>query len=113
MSAMAREYKAFPASLAQVATASGLGAKPLGVLTAENSFPESPDGNRVWQELQDELAALSSNSSHQHAPGTTHESIVYQEQGAQLTSAAILEAIAAVRTSAPLSPQKNSQGHGP
>jgi hypothetical protein len=83
--------------LAQVATAGGLGATPLVVLTAENSFPQSAEGNRVWQGLQDELATLSSNSSHQHVVGTTHESLVYRERDAQATTAAILQAIAAVR----------------
>jgi pimeloyl-ACP methyl ester carboxylesterase len=104
MSAIAHEYQAFPAILAQVATAGDLGAIPLVVLTAENSFPQSAEGNRVWEGLQNELAALSSNSRHEHIIGTTHESLVYRERDAQATSAGILQAIAAVRTRLPLAP---------
>ena len=51
----------------------------------------------MWQGLQDELAALSSNSRHQHVVGTTHESL-----DAQATSAAISEVIAAVRSGQPV-----------
>ena len=97
MAAIAGEYKAFPATLAQVAAAGDLGATPLVVLTAEETFPQSGDGNRVWQQLQDELAALSSNSRHQHVVGTTHESLVHREQDARVTSDAISEMIAAMR----------------
>jgi len=104
MTAIAHEYQAFSAILAQVAAAGDLGATPLLVLTAENSFPQSAQGNRVWQALQDELAGLSSNSSHQHVVGATHESLVYREHDAQTTSIAILQAIAAVRTGLLLAP---------
>ena len=104
MSAIAHEYQAFPAILAQAASAGNLGAAPLVVLTAEETFPQSAEGNRVWTGLQDELASLSSNSSHQHIAGSTHESLVYREQDARATTAAILQVIAAVRTGLPIAP---------
>jgi hypothetical protein len=51
----------------------------------------------VWQQLEDDLAALSSNSKHHHVVGTTHESLVYRQQDARATSDAISKMIAAMR----------------
>ena len=50
-----------------------------------------------WLKLQDELATLSSNSIHRVVKGATHESLLYERSDSQATSAAIVEAVAAVR----------------
>jgi pimeloyl-ACP methyl ester carboxylesterase len=74
----------------------GLGDKPLAVITAgEQQEP-------IWFELQDELAALSSDSSHRVVEGARHESLLYERSDAQVTSAAIVEVVEAVRSDQPL-----------
>ena len=51
----------------------------------------------AWLGLQDELAALSSNSSHRVVDGATHESVLYDREDAQITSAAIVGVVEAAR----------------
>jgi hypothetical protein len=72
-----------------------LGDKPLSVITAGEQEP-------IWLELQDELAALSSDSVHRVVEGATHESLLYDQRDAQVTSMAILEVVEAVRNGQPL-----------
>jgi hypothetical protein len=55
-----------------------------------------------WLERQDELATLSSNSTHRVVKGATHTSVLYERSDSQATSAAIVEAVAAVRNDQPL-----------
>ena len=52
--------------------------------------------------MQDELAALSSDSIHRVVDGATHESLLYESRDAQVTSAAIEQVVEAVRTDRPL-----------
>src|SRR3712207_3296114 len=73
----------------------GLGDKPLAVISAGEHEP-------IWFELQDELAALSSDSVHRAVEGATHESLLYERSDAQVTSAAIVEVVEAVRNDQPL-----------
>jgi len=73
-----------------------LGNKPLAVVTAGKS--DVPN----WQERQDDLATLSSNSKHRVVKGATHTSLVYDRSDSQATSAAIVEVVAAVRNDRPL-----------
>jgi pimeloyl-ACP methyl ester carboxylesterase len=72
-----------------------LGNKPLAVVTAGSSEPS-------WLKLQDELATLSSNSIHRVVKGATHTSVLYERSDSQATSAAIVEAVAAVRNDRPM-----------
>jgi hypothetical protein len=58
----------------------------------------------VRGDLQNELAALSTNSVHQMVNGAAHGSIILDRQYAQVTSAAILEVITTVQTHQPLPP---------
>ena len=71
-------------------SAGSLGDKPLAVITAGEQSPG-------WLEMQDELAALSSDSIHHVVEGATHESLLYDKHDSQVTSAAILEVVEAVR----------------
>ena len=71
-------------------TTQSLGEKPLAVVSAGEQ-------SASWFELQEELAALSSNSSHRKVEGATHESLLSEKRDAQVTGAAILEVVEAVR----------------
>jgi pimeloyl-ACP methyl ester carboxylesterase len=88
----AEEIRATPeTSAAQVLLSTqSLGDKPLAVITAGEHEP-------IWLELQDELAALSSDSVHRVVEGATHESLLDDQRDAQVSSMAILEVVEAVR----------------
>jgi pimeloyl-ACP methyl ester carboxylesterase len=65
---------------------------PLVVVTAG-------DNDAVgWQEMQVELAALSSDSVHNIVVGANHESLAFSPQHAQASIQAILDVLAAVRS---------------
>jgi pimeloyl-ACP methyl ester carboxylesterase len=85
------EFRATPETSAQVRNMGSLGDKPLAVISAG----EQPSS---WLEMQEELAALSSDSTHRVVGGATHESLLYESRDAQITSAAIDEVVEAVRT---------------
>jgi pimeloyl-ACP methyl ester carboxylesterase len=94
--ATAEEFRVTPRTSAQVRTAQSLNDKPLAVISAgEQSAPG-------WFKLQKELATLSSNSSNRTLDGTTHESLLSQKRDAQVTGAAIVEVVEAVRNGQPL-----------
>jgi pimeloyl-ACP methyl ester carboxylesterase len=85
-------------SVQQAASLTNLNDKPLIVLTADT-------GNAAgWQQAQDQMAALSTNSSHRVAKATTHESLLYDEADSAAASQAIHDLVASVRTSRPLTP---------
>src|SRR5215217_695339 len=90
-----QEFRATPETNAQVRGTGSLGDKPLAVITAGQ---QSPD----WLKMQDELAALSSNSTHRVVEEATHESLLYDRGDAQVTSAAIEQVVEAGRTARPL-----------
>jgi pimeloyl-ACP methyl ester carboxylesterase len=89
------EFRATPETNAQVRTTGSLGDKPLAVITADEQ-------SSSWLEMQNELAALSSNSIHRVVEGATHESLLYDKHDSQVTSAVILEVVEAVRNDQPL-----------
>jgi pimeloyl-ACP methyl ester carboxylesterase len=89
------EFSDTPETSAQVRSTESLGDKPLAVVSAG----EQPPG---WLELQEELAALSSNSVHRTVDGAKHESLLYNRRDAQVTSTAIVEVVEAVRNDQPL-----------
>jgi pimeloyl-ACP methyl ester carboxylesterase len=90
------EFVAGNTSMQQAAALTNLGAKPLIVLTADT-------GNAAdWQQKQDQMAGLSTNSVHRVANATTHDSMVSDEADSAAASQAIHDVVAAVRTSRPL-----------
>jgi pimeloyl-ACP methyl ester carboxylesterase len=91
VSTTAQEFRATLETSAQVRSTQSLGDKPLAVISAGEQSPG-------WLEMQDELAALSSNSIHRVVEGATHESLLYDKGDAQVTSAAIDQVVEAVRT---------------
>ena len=83
-------------SMQQAAALTNLNGKPLIVLTADT-------GNAAgWQQKQDQMATLSTNSLHRVANATTHASLIGDEADAAAASQAIRDVIAAVRTTRPL-----------
>ena len=52
--------------------------------------------------MQEELAALSTNSIHRVVEGATHESLLYEKGDSQASSAAIEQVIEAARKDRPL-----------
>jgi pimeloyl-ACP methyl ester carboxylesterase len=93
--AMARsqrdEWAEAPTAMEQARALTTLGARPLFVLTAGNG---AQDG---WMPLQDQLAALSTNSIHRVLPDATHASMTDHQREATESSQAILSVVAAVR----------------
>ena len=91
----AKEFRATPATCNQARGTRSLGDKPLAVITAGDQPPD-------WLQMQNELAALSSNNIHRIAVGTTHASLVFSVRSAILSSAAIAQVIMSVRIGQPL-----------
>ena len=89
------ELHATPQSTTQTSALRSLGDKPLAVVSAGTQPPD-------LLKLQDDLAPLSSNSTHRVVEGATHTSVVYERGDAQATSASIVEVVAAVRNDRPL-----------
>ena len=81
--------------MAQAGAVRGLGNLPLAVVTAGEQDPE-------WLAMQNELTALSTNSSHHVVDGATHTSVVDDPGHARVTSAAIVEVVDAARNNRPL-----------
>jgi pimeloyl-ACP methyl ester carboxylesterase len=94
-----QEFLAGNASVQQAAALTDLDGKPLIVLTADTG--QAAD----WQQKQDHLATLSTNSLHRVATDTTHESLIGDEADATAATGAIRDVVAAVRTAQPLSPR--------
>ena len=90
------EFVAANTSMQQAAALTSLDGKPLVVVTADT-------GNAAgWEQAQDRMAALSTNSSHRVAKDTTHASLLYDETDAAQASQAVHDVIESVRTARPL-----------
>ncbi|MEZ4869488.1 MAG: alpha/beta hydrolase [Caldilineaceae bacterium] len=101
MEVNAAEFQAQLASAAQAQAAGALGNLPLLIVTAtDHGFPPNvaTELEAQWLTLQNELAALSTNSEHQIVGGANHGSLQVKEQDAQVSSAAIHQVVEAVRT---------------
>src|SRR2546428_1619115 len=92
------EFAELQAALKQAQALKTLGDKPLIVVTAAK---EAQDG---WLPLQDEMAALSTNSIHRVLPNTTHASLIEDKSDAAMAIQAIHDVVEAVRTGTPLRP---------
>jgi pimeloyl-ACP methyl ester carboxylesterase len=90
-----QEFRATPQTSELVRSTPGLANKPLAVVTAG----EQPSD---WLQLQDELAALSSNSVHQEVSGATHASLLFADRDAAVSSAAIVHVVQSLRNGRPL-----------
>jgi len=82
----------------QAQSLGSLGDLPLMVIT------RGTDLDSGWGDLQNELAALSTNSKHITVDGATHASLIFNPQHAHTVSQAILELVGVVQTGKHLSP---------
>lgn len=96
--AAADEFEASAVTMATVRSAGRLGDMPVYVVTAGEQPPDDPAVGQEWSVLQDELAALSTNSAHDTVDGATHISLVTREGNAVKTTAAILAVVEAARS---------------
>ena len=90
------EFSQLRTAMAQASSLTGLGDRPLVVVTAEK---EAEDG---WMAAQDELAALSTNSVHRVVPDATHAMLTENEEAAVESSQAIRDIVNAVRAGTPV-----------
>ena len=97
MAGMRAEQALLPQAFRQAQALTTLGATPLVVLTAKDNV----DHMRGWGAAQDQLAALSTNSRHTVAD-LDHVAFLNDPAGSALSSAAIADVVAAVRTHARL-----------
>jgi len=88
------ENLAWAKSLAEAATVTSLGSRPLVVITAGNDFGTEPRFFPIWSRLQARLAALSSDTVHVLAPTSTH---FVQTDEPGIVSAGVRAAVRAVR----------------
>jgi pimeloyl-ACP methyl ester carboxylesterase len=96
------EARSMETSMNQVQQAGGLGAWPLMVLWTPEGAP-SAEAAAIKQQLEDELAALSTNSVQQRVDGASHVGFATRPEHATITSRAIRRVVDAVRTGQPLS----------
>jgi len=92
------EFAELPTSLQQARSFQSIGDRPLVVVTA------AVDAQAGWLPLQDEMATLSTNSSHRVVP-FTHDALVSDESGAKISSQAIRDVIQSVRSGVSLKKQ--------
>jgi pimeloyl-ACP methyl ester carboxylesterase len=90
------EFAELPTSLAQARSFQNLGDRPLVVVTA------AQDALVGWLPLQDEMARLSTNSSHRVVP-YAHDALITDEAAARTSSQAIRDVVNAVRLTTRLS----------
>ena len=89
------EIAELPTSLAQARAFQSLGDRPLAVVTA------AVDAMAGWLPLQDEMATLSTNSSHRLVP-YTHDALVTDQDASHTSIEAIRDVVHAVRFAVPL-----------
>ena len=90
VSTTALELRATPQTATQTRSLRSLGNKPLAVVSAGTQESE-------WLDLQDNLATLSSNSTHRVVEEATHTSVLDDRSDAEATSTAVVEVVSAVR----------------
>jgi hypothetical protein len=93
---------AFPEILEQARTVTSLRDVPLVVLTTGNQEALSAEENRILQEMQRELQALSTDSMYIAVEGATHVSLVHNRDHAQGTIDRLKQVVEAVRLGEPL-----------
>lgn len=92
--AVREQNTALPQTTTEIRAVHSLGDLPLVVLSASLPADES---RRVWTQVNQELAALSSKGSHRVIEGATHAGLVNDRQYAEQVARAILDMIAALQ----------------
>jgi pimeloyl-ACP methyl ester carboxylesterase len=96
------EFAELPKSLEQAQMFQSLGARPLVVVSA------ALEAQNGWLPLQDQMATLSTNSSHRVLQ-YSHDSLVTDRTAAQSSSEAVRDVIDAVRSSSRLANRNQSK----
>jgi pimeloyl-ACP methyl ester carboxylesterase len=91
------EFHMLRTAMDQAAELPSLGDVPLAVVTARSG------ADADWFPMQDDLAALSTNSVHRFLDHATHAMVVEDEATAHQSSRAILDVVSSVRTGSPIS----------
>jgi pimeloyl-ACP methyl ester carboxylesterase len=86
------EFSRIRRSMTEAQALTTLGDRPVIVVTAAKGAAGG------WMGVQDELAALSSNSSHRVLPDATHDMLVAHQSTARQSAQAIRDVVTAVRT---------------
>jgi pimeloyl-ACP methyl ester carboxylesterase len=89
------ELLEYRAALSQAAELTGLGGKPLAVVTASEGQQSG------WSAAQDRLATLSTNSLHR-VVAASHQSLLVDESDSAFSARAIADVVRSVRTRSPL-----------
>ena len=89
------EFVELPTSLAQARSFQNFGDRPLVIVTA------AQDAQAGWLPLQDQMATLSTDSSHRVVP-YTHDALITDQTAAQTSSQAIRDVVHAVRSGTPI-----------
>jgi pimeloyl-ACP methyl ester carboxylesterase len=90
------EYVQANTSMEQAASLRSFADKPLVVLTA------GVGSDAAHLASQNDLAALSTNTSHRVIDGASHEALIMEEASAAATTQAILDVVSSVRSTRPL-----------
>jgi hypothetical protein len=88
-------------SMLEVQQTGSLDALPLMVLSTPDGAP-SPEAARIKQDMEDEMAALSTNSVQQVVEGASHMGFATHPEHAAITTRAINRVVDAVRSGQPL-----------
>jgi pimeloyl-ACP methyl ester carboxylesterase len=91
------EFSQIRTSMTEAQSLTTLGDRPLVVLTAEK------DAQGGWMAAQNELAALSSDTTHRLLPNADHDALVAQQATAAESSQAVRDVVNAVRTGSSIS----------
>jgi pimeloyl-ACP methyl ester carboxylesterase len=99
--ALGAEARAMEISMNEVHQTGNLGAWPLMVLSTPEGSP-SREAAEIKQQLEDEMAALSTNSQQQIVEGASHMGFATRPEHAAITTKAIRRVVDAVRTGQPI-----------
>jgi hypothetical protein len=90
------EFSMLRTAMGQAKALTGIGDRPLMVLTAEK------DAEGGWMPAQNDLAVLSTNSAHRVLHDATHAAIVEEKTVAVQSSRAIRDVVSSVRAGTPV-----------
>jgi pimeloyl-ACP methyl ester carboxylesterase len=90
----------------EVRATGSLGNMPLVVISANTAWfakgAPADDARKILNDLQSEIAGLSTNSSHRIIDGATHGSLVHNQNDAQSVISAIEDVLTSLQTGQPL-----------
>jgi pimeloyl-ACP methyl ester carboxylesterase len=90
----------------EVRATGSLGNMPLVVISANTAWftngAPADDARKILNDLQSEIAGLSTNSSHRIIDGATHGSLVHNQNDAQAVISAIEDVLTSLQTGQPL-----------